>query len=158
MSEEEIKSTIKRKFYSEPTQKVPAHPVPFVPDTSSNLPPRELPPAKPYQDKTDYAGESLLGISPEDVPSGAGTTMPAVTIPLSAAAKTAASVVQYGTSPRGIGMIAGTATPAAPAVYAKWAYDMLKGGYESAKDAGGVIASMIRDHINNQMAPQAGEK
>src|SRR6266576_6848324 len=164
MSDADIKSALDQRYEQKSpdiSSRVPPASLltKFVPDTSSNLPRRELPDYLDQpKDTTDYAGESLLGISPEDIPSGVGTTAPALTIPLSAMAKTEACALQYATSPRGLGMVAGAASPVAPAVYAKWAYDMLKGGIDSAKDAGEAVASLIRDHINRQMAPQLGEE
>ncbi len=129
----------------------------FVPESAAGLPKRELPPSNSTgKDTTDYAGQSLLGELPRF--SGAGTTAPAVTIPIAAAANTASGALEYATSPRGLGMIGAASTPAAPAVYAKWAYDMLKGGVESVKDAGEAVANLIKGHINSQMAAQLGEK
>lgn len=173
MSQDQIKATIKRKFYSgtqtastgEVTNRLPAgmKPTAFVPQPSSDFGGElgvgrqvDRTPSKASTDTTDYAGQSLLGISPEDIPSGAGTTAPGITIPLSAAAKTVAGVAQFATSPRGLAEIGAAATPAAPAVYLKWAYDMIKGGIKSAENVGESLANLIRDHINNQMASQTG--
>lgn len=100
--------------------------------------------------------ESLLGISPEKIPSGAGTSVPGLTIPLSAAAKTAAGVAGYLTSPQGLLEVGASLTPAAPAVYAKWAYDMIKGGIHSAKDAKDELSNLIADHLNRRMASSVG--
>lgn len=126
---------------------------------AQTMPKRQLPPSTPQpKDTTDYASESLIGISPEDIPSGAGTTRPGITIPLSAVAKAAAGLTQFATSPKGLAQIGLAATPAAPAIYAKWAYDMLKSGVESAKNVGESVANLIRDRINRQMASQMGEQ
>lgn len=95
--------------------------------------------------------ESLIGLSPEDIPSGANTTVPALTIPISAGAKMAAGVGQWATSPQGLAEMGVAATPAAPAVLAKWAYDMLKGGRKSAEDAGSEMANTLQDAIANRM-------
>lgn len=103
--------------------------------------------------------ESSLGISPEMIPSGAHTRFPALTIPLSAVAKTAAGVGAYMTSPQGAAETALAATPAAPVILAKWAYDMLKGGYSSVKDAVDTLGQMANEALSrgiisaNQLGP-----
>lgn len=95
--------------------------------------------------------ESVFGISPEDVPSGVGTTAPGITIPLSALGKTTAGAVGYATSPKGLLELGALATPAAPAVYVKWAADMLKGGYEAGTDLINTLGEMVRDSFNTGM-------
>lgn len=99
----------------------------------------------------NLSGESLIGISPEDIPSGAGTTHPEITIPISATGKAAAGVGQFLTSPKGITEVALAATPAAPVVYAKWAYDMIKGGVTSVTDLTQKMGQMITEHFNAKM-------
>jgi hypothetical protein len=95
-------------------------------------------------------------VSPEDVPTGAemttSTGIPKIaTIPASAIAKLGAGFVGYVTSPEGAAMTVGAATPAAPAVFAKWAYDMLKGGYASMTDAVDAVGQKINDAFSRKM-------
>lgn len=92
--------------------------------------------------------ESLLGISPEMIPSGANTRVPWLTIPASVAGKTAAGLAGYATSPQGIGEITTAATPAAPAILAKWAYDMVRGGYDNVKGIVQELGGMAREALN----------
>jgi hypothetical protein len=93
--------------------------------------------------------ESALGISPDMVPSGANTRAPWLTIPLSVAGKTAAGVAGYATSPQGVGEMVGAVTPAAPVIFAKWAYDMVRGGYRSAKGIADELKMMALQAFNN---------
>lgn len=103
--------------------------------------------------------QSAFGIGPEIVPSGANTKHPAITIPLSVAGKTAAGVAGYLTSPQGMIETSAAATPAAPAVFAKWAFDMARGGYKSVQSIVNEVGGMARDAFNkgiidaNQLGP-----
>ncbi len=95
-------------------------------------------------------------VGPEDVPTGPEITketgLPILaTIPTSAVAKLGAATIGYITSPKGAAMTLGAATPAAPVVFAKWAYDMIKGGVESAVDIKKEVGSMIQDAVANRM-------
>lgn len=71
-----------------------------------------------------------------------------VTIPASALAYNAAGLADYLTSAEGMTMTAASKTPLAPAVFAKWAYDMIHGGLVSAKDAVDVVGQMIHERFN----------
>jgi hypothetical protein len=84
---------------------------------------------------------SLLGISPENVPSGKELTkdtgLPlAITEPASSIDKTVAGIAEFLTSPKGIAQTAALAVPGLDiAMVTKWTYDMIKGGYLNIKDA-----------------------
>lgn len=100
--------------------------------------------------------DSAIGLSPEDIPSGAGTTHPEITIPISAAAKLAAGVGGYMTSPGGIKEMAVAATPAAPIIYVKWAKDMMEGGKQSLDNIVESLKGMIGQHVNRAFAAGQG--
>ena len=99
--------------------------------------------------------ESILGISPDIVPRG---TTP-LTSGLSAVGKTAAGLGQFITSPQGMAETAAVATPAAPVIMAKWAYDMARGGYKSTKAIVDELGQMANEALNkgiitqNQLGP-----
>lgn len=95
-------------------------------------------------------------MSAEDIPSGAGTTHPEITIPLSAAGKLAAGVGGYMTSPQGTKELALAATPAAPLVYVKWAKDMIEGGKQSVDNIIDTLKGMIGNQMNRAFAAGAG--
>lgn len=103
--------------------------------------------------------QSAFGISPEMVPSGANTRVPWLTIPASVIGKTAAGIGGYLTSPQGMIETSLAATPAAPAIFAKWAYDMARGGYKSVQAIVNEVGGMARDAFNqgiidaNQLGP-----
>lgn len=103
--------------------------------------------------------DSAFGISPEMVPSGAGTKAPWLSIPASVVGKTAAGIGGYLTSPQGATEAALAATPAAPVILAKWAYDMMRGGYRSTKAIVDELGQMANEALNkgiisaNQLGP-----
>jgi hypothetical protein len=85
----------------------------------------------------EEAEKSVIGISPEDIPSGANTTAPAITIPLSSGAKAVAGIGQYLTSRHGLSELA--AAPVTGGMMGvKWLLDMVHGITEqvpAAKEA-----------------------
>ena len=104
--------------------------------------------------------KSILGLpTPEEIPSGAESTVPLVTIPLSAAAKTAAGLGQFVTSPKGLAEIGGTFVPiVGQGIMLKWAHDLIKGGVTSAKDAIDTIANMAMDRELEHVSQKLGMK
>lgn len=96
--------------------------------------------------------ESIFGLDPSKIPSGAHTDIPAVTIPISSAAKLATGIASYMTSPQGLIEIALAQTPVAPLVYAKWAKDMIQGGVESIDDLRITMKGMVDQWIGEQLA------
>ena len=91
-------------------------------------------------------------VGPEMIPSGEqisqATGLPKiVTAPVSAVEKTAAGVAGFISSPAGVAQGLASMTPAAPVVYAKWAYDMLKGGVASLEDAKNAIGQRIAETL-----------
>lgn len=109
--------------------------------------------------ETDESITERGAIRPEQVPSGQemtdATGLPrALTVPISAVDKLAAGIVQFGTSAKGMTQIGASVTPAAPVVYGKWAYDMLKGGVDSLVDAKNAIRDKIVESFNTQMVVQ----
>ena len=71
----------------------------------------------------------------------------ALTVPISAADKLVANATGFVTSPSGVFQTAAALSPAAPVVYAKWAYDMIKGGVASLEDAKNAIGQRIAETL-----------
>lgn len=96
---------------------------------------------KPWIDAPGIAptdpDKSIVGIDPADIPSGANTTQPWLTIPISSAFKTAAGIGQYVTSPHGATEIGASmlSAPAKAITMAKWAMDMGIGAVKSIPEA-----------------------
>ena len=96
-------------------------------------------------------------VSPDQVPTGAqmtaSTGLPkAVTVPASAVGKLGAGALGFVTSPKGMLQTAATKNPiAAPVVFAKWAYDMIKGAGASVEDATVAVRDKILDAFNRRM-------
>jgi len=76
----------------------------------------------------------------------------AVTLPVSAVGRLGTSIGQFVISPAGASEMAVAATPAAPVMFAKWGYDMLKAGKESAENIGRTLGGMLDSWVGQQIA------
>lgn len=112
--------------------------------TEQDLETAQAPWYKPPPEWTTPFGETT------EIPSGANTSIPAVTIPLSSAGKAAAGVVDYFTTPQGITEGLALQTPAAPVIMLKWAKDMAQGGMQSAKEIANNVAGLISSALNRK--------
>ncbi len=133
-----------------PAADIPVPPIPKPESLSSQIQPLPVTDMGP-----DISAWKTGIVGPENVPSGAAITeatgIPkSLSIPASAVAKAGAGALGYMTSPEGAYMTAASKTAAAPAVFAKWAYDMISGGYQSGKDAVDTVKEMIQNAVNNR--------
>lgn len=71
--------------------------------------------------------------------------------PIVSLARAGAGIVNYFQTPQGLTEAGATLTPAAPAVFAKWAVDMVEGGYMSLKELGNSVAGLIGAGITHGM-------
>lgn len=98
------------------------------------------------QEREQQASQSLIGLSPEIVPPG--KTIP--TSIASAVGKSAAGLGGYLTSPQGIVEQTVSLNPVTrPFVMAKWLKDMVKGAFESGKNAVSEVQNLLADQISS---------
>lgn len=179
MDDDAIKSVLQKKFPARNTQppedfpqsQAPASAALEIAGMASQLgtpdnPPKDLNPRPTWKqaaqelpggfkrfigDIADTKNKSILGLDNVEIPSGANTTMPGLTIPISSAAKATLGAAQYLSSPQGLAEAAISTSAAGPLVYGKWAFDMLKGGIQSVKEVKDSLAQLIRESINRGM-------
>jgi hypothetical protein len=143
----------------------PQLPVPATFQSAPDVAPQRAPifdPAAIEQARVD--SEKMLTANPglkDIVPTGEAmskaTGIPQIiTTPVSAVGRLAGSVGDFALSPQGVSEMATAATPAGPAVLAKWGYDMLKSGLLTAKDLGTAIDDKLGEWIGHQMRQAAG--
>jgi hypothetical protein len=101
------------------------------------------------ENPTPWRNRPIFGSFAEGIPSGADSTVPALTIPISTVAKTAGQALDFLTTPSGAAQTAAAAAiPITRAPLAvKWGWDMLKSGASSAKNLGNDLANLISDSI-----------
>lgn len=132
----------------------PVEPVGFIP-LPSRLLPSQIKPEEGLEPVIQQIKEHPERgvISSEDVPTGqeisetTGLPKP-VGIGISAVDKLAAGVAGFMTSPSGATQVSAAETPAAPVIFAKWAYDMFKGGVDNAKVLVDGVKQKIFESIN----------